>query len=213
MKLTINNVEVDDQGIRALFAQLQARLEDMTPVFREIGEIILESIQSNIRAGESPDGVSWPQSIRAKAEGGATLMDTRTHLYNSLNVQAEKNEVTVGRTGNTRTCINWGRSSGRRTRRRFGSSSLTGAWSSPGRRSSRRGLSWASRKRTGKRSRMRSRTTSWRQSGEGRDFDSKGLFPVTPNNPLSRGEIVELAIWSDMDKHERRMRDGQVSEA
>ena len=52
------DIEVDDRGIRKLLLNLQKRMKDMTPVFREIGEIILESVQNNIREGESPDGVN-----------------------------------------------------------------------------------------------------------------------------------------------------------
>ena len=91
------DIEVDDRGIRKLLLNLQKRMKDMTPVFREIGEIILESVQNNIREGESPDGKSWPQSIRAKVEGGQTLMDTPDAPFQQPERPGrESTQVTVG---------------------------------------------------------------------------------------------------------------------
>lgn len=88
-------INVDDERIRALFARLQRRLDDLTPVMREVGEIVLEGIQRNIREGRSPEGERWKPSYRALIQGGKTLMDTRVHLYNSFHVRAERDRVAV----------------------------------------------------------------------------------------------------------------------
>lgn len=97
MGLTLN-ITADDERIRELLIRLSRRMRDTTPVMREIGEIVLESIQRNFRQGRSPEGKRWKPSRRAIREGGKTLMDNRI-LFGSLNdacVLAGRDRVRIG---------------------------------------------------------------------------------------------------------------------
>jgi phage gpG-like protein len=88
-------VDVRDEEVRTLLGRLQTRMDDLTPALKDVGEVILESIQRNIREGRSPEGKAWRPSIRAAVEGGVTLRDTSAHLYNRLHVVAESDRVAV----------------------------------------------------------------------------------------------------------------------
>lgn len=88
-------IEVKDREVAALLEGIERRMEDQTPAFREIGEIIRESVMQNFREGRSPEGASWKPSKRAQSEGGKTLIDTAT-LRNSIHVQPARDHVLVG---------------------------------------------------------------------------------------------------------------------
>jgi phage virion morphogenesis protein len=78
---------------------------DLTPLYQEIGEIILSSVARNFRSGgrfakgegdEYIGGPStWLPSQRAKEQGGRTLQDTNV-LSRSISYVATATGVTVG---------------------------------------------------------------------------------------------------------------------
>jgi phage virion morphogenesis protein len=88
-------VTVDDQEVKNLLARLQARMGNLTPVMRTIGEIVRESVVRNFEEERSPDGKRWQPSIRAILTGGKTLTD-RAILRNSVNVRPSRDRVSVG---------------------------------------------------------------------------------------------------------------------
>ena len=67
------NVKVDDREVKEGFKKLQAKMGDLTPVMRDIGEIIITSIKRNFEQGGRPP---WRESVRAKRDSGKTLSDT-----------------------------------------------------------------------------------------------------------------------------------------
>lgn len=86
--------------IQGDFLAAERRLErlarvNFTAVHKEIGEYILSTVHERFDKGEGPDGRKWPVSIRARAEGGQTLVDTR-HFQNSFNYRARPDRVDVG---------------------------------------------------------------------------------------------------------------------
>jgi phage virion morphogenesis protein len=89
------HITVQDEKVRALFGQLQKSMGDLTPVMREVGEIVRESVMRNFRESRSPEGVPWKPSRRALLGAGRTLIDTAT-LRNSIHVRPEKDKVAVG---------------------------------------------------------------------------------------------------------------------
>lgn len=77
-------------GIRRLqdAARRQAAAE-------EIGEMLVSSTRERFDEGIGPDGEKWKPSIRAKADGGQTLVDNAV-LKNSIGYDASPNLVAVG---------------------------------------------------------------------------------------------------------------------
>jgi len=57
------DVKIDDSGLKRLLKRLTGRLRNLTPVTREIGEIVLESIQRNFQVGGRPR--RWRRLSRA----------------------------------------------------------------------------------------------------------------------------------------------------
>lgn len=53
-------IVVDDADLRQALEQLQAKLGDLTPVFRDLGEALLISHRARFDRGIGPDGVPWP---------------------------------------------------------------------------------------------------------------------------------------------------------
>lgn len=60
-------------SIIRIFTALSDRMRDMTPVYDEIGEIMIESVQTNFEQGGRPN--KWKESKRAREQGGRTLID------------------------------------------------------------------------------------------------------------------------------------------
>jgi phage virion morphogenesis protein len=88
-------ITVHDEQVREFLAGLLARIGDLTPLMRNIGEIIRERAMQSFASGTSPAGIPWKPSVRALREGGRTLIDTAT-LRNSIHVQPSRSEVSVG---------------------------------------------------------------------------------------------------------------------
>jgi len=89
------SIKIQDDRVRELLSRIQQRLTDLTPVFREIGEIVRESVMRNFAESRAPDGSAWKPSRRALAQGGRTLI-RRAILRNSIHVQPFSNRVCVG---------------------------------------------------------------------------------------------------------------------
>lgn len=64
-------------------------------VLNSIGEGLRTSTVERFSAEESPDGVKWKPSIRARESGGKTLTQT-TALKTSIRSEASENGVAVG---------------------------------------------------------------------------------------------------------------------
>jgi phage virion morphogenesis protein len=86
-----------------------SRLEDnlhrlmglnFTALHKEIGEYLVSSTKERFKTQTAPDGTPWPESIRARTEGGVTLRDTST-LYGSINYHARPDRVEVGTNNKT----------------------------------------------------------------------------------------------------------------
>jgi phage virion morphogenesis protein len=90
LQLTSNS-----DAIAAAFAQLADRAEDKRPLMEEIGAALLLSTQMRFESETGSDGNPWPQSLRAKLEGGKTLRDTG-RLVQSLTFTASSDLVEVG---------------------------------------------------------------------------------------------------------------------
>lgn len=90
-------VSIDDSQINKALADLSARMRNLTPVMREIGEIVRTSVERNFAASGRPE--KWPESQRVKRKGGQTLSDTgrlRRSFARPGAVKAQKDRVSVG---------------------------------------------------------------------------------------------------------------------
>lgn len=65
------DIQIDDAELKAALKKLAARLEDLTPVFRDIGEQLLNSTRARFDSSTAPDGTPWkalgPAALAARA--------------------------------------------------------------------------------------------------------------------------------------------------
>lgn len=54
------HVALKDEEVTRALDRLAMALEDMTPLFQEIGEILLASTKDRFKTGTDPDGGKWP---------------------------------------------------------------------------------------------------------------------------------------------------------
>ncbi|MBN1627122.1 MAG: phage virion morphogenesis protein, partial [Deltaproteobacteria bacterium] len=52
-------IKVEDKEVQELLNRLSGRMNDLTPVMTEIGEIVSESVQRNFEEHRAPDGTPW----------------------------------------------------------------------------------------------------------------------------------------------------------
>ena len=59
-------IEVNDQGLKEMLARAQGKLRDLTPVMREISEIMIEASMRAFAEKKDPEtGVPWPELAAA----------------------------------------------------------------------------------------------------------------------------------------------------
>lgn len=87
-------IDIDDKAVKQALSDLAARLTDMKPVLREIGELVRTSVERNFKAQGRP--VPWKPSKRSTSgKGGMTLTDT-ARLRRSFAVEVSDDRVAVG---------------------------------------------------------------------------------------------------------------------
>lgn len=104
-------IEVKDKEVRELIAKLKAKMQDLTPVMRRIGEVIIFSVQQNFETGgrylskNSWQGGSrkWDElseaTIKKRTDKGywpGKILIQRARLASSINYKADPDSVTVG---------------------------------------------------------------------------------------------------------------------
>ncbi len=87
------SVDIADQQVARLLAEVDRHLNNATPAMRAIGEIVHRSIARNFASAGRP--LAWKKSRRAKEEGGQTLTDT-ARLRRSFTVEAGRDYAAVG---------------------------------------------------------------------------------------------------------------------
>ena len=83
-----------DAALKAL-ADAAAALSRPRELYDDIGALLVAATQENFDQEQAPGGSPWPQSIRARTEGGKTLTDT-ARLKNSITHEAGDSAVAVG---------------------------------------------------------------------------------------------------------------------
>ncbi len=72
-----------------------ARMGNLKPALRTIGQVVRGQVLAAFKAEESPDGNAWEQSVRALEQEGRTLQDTGD-LRNSITSEVYPEKVMVG---------------------------------------------------------------------------------------------------------------------
>ncbi|RPH42092.1 MAG: hypothetical protein EHM87_17825 [Burkholderiales bacterium] len=85
----------ENDSVERVFTILAERMRDPSPVFEELGEIMIESIQTNFEQGGRPQ--QWKASKRAETTGGRTLIDKGGSggLLGSLHRNPDPNKAIV----------------------------------------------------------------------------------------------------------------------
>ena len=89
-------VELDDIAAASALDLVAHRGDDMTDLMDQIGIVLVAGAVERIGiTNVTPDGVPWPQSLRAAEDGGPTLHDTG-RLMRSVTHLAVPREVEIG---------------------------------------------------------------------------------------------------------------------
>ena len=91
-----------DQQIESYLSLLLARLGDLRPVLREIGEHMVASTKHNFKSETAPDGKKWAplntKYLAAKQRRGLSemILQSSGRLMNSIHPVVQATEVLVG---------------------------------------------------------------------------------------------------------------------
>lgn len=97
-------VTIDDRDLQKKGRALLAKLDDLSPFFASVGEVLVGSTIDRFASETDPDGAKWaahaPATIanRLKRHGNAplTILRLSGHLAGSINYQASATRVEVG---------------------------------------------------------------------------------------------------------------------
>ena len=101
-------IEVDTRAVTNALNNLSKSIDDMTPVFKTIGEHIESEIANNFRDETDPYGRDWkplsPFTIEKRRKGPRPgkdqILNDTGNLKNSFSFNAETDQVEVGTTTN-----------------------------------------------------------------------------------------------------------------
>lgn len=83
------------EGVVSLLNAINLQGAARRGLFEELGNTLIAQTQLRFVDEVGPDGIKWPQSIRARLEGGRTLSDTGA-LRQSITAQVLQDGVEVG---------------------------------------------------------------------------------------------------------------------
>ena len=94
-------IAVNDQAFRSYLQQLEAKLDDLTPVMQAIGMALESRVSGRFETRSDPSGngwAPWMPSTQASypEDGNRRLLDRYGDMLASLNHQADARSVTVG---------------------------------------------------------------------------------------------------------------------
>jgi phage virion morphogenesis protein len=88
-------IEINDETFQRNLNLLKGKMSDLTPFFRDIGNLIENQARSSFDKEAAPSGASWKPSQRKVKKGGKTLTKDG-HLVGSLNHKYGRNFATIG---------------------------------------------------------------------------------------------------------------------
>ncbi len=93
--LTVTDEKKSLASAAALPEQMAIRLKDLRPVYRAIGNIVVESVRGNFRESRSPDNVPWPPLKKPDHGRTRPLVDTG-RLMESVAASIDLDGLVVG---------------------------------------------------------------------------------------------------------------------
>ena len=93
-------IHADDTELRRGLQRLEAKLGDLTPFFRDMGEALLNSTRERFRSQSAPDGTAWaalsPDYRAHKQKNAALILTLNGYLRGTLSYKAEKDRLRLG---------------------------------------------------------------------------------------------------------------------
>lgn len=93
-------ITVDDRELSAALQKLQAKLGDLTPVFRDLGEHLLNSTRARFDSQTGPDGRSWPalspDYVKHKPKNKDKILTLDGFLRGQMTIQVSPHELRIG---------------------------------------------------------------------------------------------------------------------
>lgn len=91
-------IEVNDEAVLAALTRLRGRLDDLAPVFADIGEYLIRSTQDRFDAEEDPEGRPWESVLVGTLahKSHDKVLTESSRLRDSIIYQAGRNELKVG---------------------------------------------------------------------------------------------------------------------
>ena len=94
------SIEINDRQTRDGLRALQDKLGDLRPVFRDIGEALLNSTRERFNTQTAPDGSPWAQLSpgykQRKKKHSDLILTLNGYLRGTLDYSATKDELRVG---------------------------------------------------------------------------------------------------------------------
>ncbi len=94
------DIQIDDALLRHALAQLRAVTGDLKPVFRDLGEALLNSTRDRFATFTSPSGQGWaalsPAYQKRKKQNKDKILTLRGYLRGTLAYQVTDNALLVG---------------------------------------------------------------------------------------------------------------------
>ncbi len=96
----IIDLQVDDAELRAELKKLAAKMGDLTPFFRDVGETLLNSTRERFRSQTAPDGSAWaplsPGYAARKKRNKTKILTLSGALRGTLTKRADKDSLRIG---------------------------------------------------------------------------------------------------------------------
>lgn len=94
------NIDINDAEIQAALQQLAAKLNDLTPFFKDVGETLLNSTRERFRSQTAPDGTPWaplsPAYAARKPRHKDKPLTLSGVLRGALVKQADQDSLRIG---------------------------------------------------------------------------------------------------------------------
>ena len=94
------DITLNDAEIQAELKQLAAKLTDLTPFFKDVGETLLNSTRERFRRQTAPDGTPWaalsPAYAARKKRNKNKILTLWGHLRGTLVKQADQDSLRIG---------------------------------------------------------------------------------------------------------------------
>ncbi len=97
-------IDIDDAELQAEMKRKLAKLDNLAPFHKNVGEHMMLSVEERFETETAPDGAAWAQhapatrTARLKKYGNAplTILRAEGHLAGSFNYRADAGQVQIG---------------------------------------------------------------------------------------------------------------------